>query len=70
MYLLVASADQDGRLNGQDAVEFFQRSGLPRDILSKVKYSPASDATVTGKGSRPADLSRLKDAEFFFSRLS
>lgn len=29
-------ADGDGRLTGGDAVEFFKRSGLPRDQLAKV----------------------------------
>lgn len=30
------AADGDGRLTGGDAVEFFKRSGLPRDQLAKV----------------------------------
>jgi Cytoskeletal-regulatory complex EF hand len=29
-------ADGDGRLTGSDAVEFFKRSGLPREQLAKV----------------------------------
>lgn len=29
-------ADGDGRLTGGDAVEFFKRSGLPREQLAKV----------------------------------
>lgn len=29
-------ADGDGRLTGQDAVRFFERSGLPRDALARV----------------------------------
>jgi Cytoskeletal-regulatory complex EF hand len=29
------AADGDGRLTGGDAVEFFKRSGLPRDQLAK-----------------------------------
>ena len=29
-------ADSDGRLTGADAVRFFERSGLPRDLLAKV----------------------------------
>ena len=29
-------ADRDGRLTGGDAVKFFERSGLPRDLLAKV----------------------------------
>lgn len=29
-------ADRDGRLVGADAVQFFERSGLPREILAKV----------------------------------
>jgi EH domain-containing protein 1 len=32
----VADSDQDGRLTGADAVAFFQRSGLPRDVLARV----------------------------------
>ncbi|GMH45278.1 hypothetical protein BSKO_13235 [Bryopsis sp. KO-2023] len=31
-----ADSDEDGRLSGPDAVKFFERSGLPRDILAKV----------------------------------
>ncbi|KAL4430913.1 hypothetical protein ABPG75_006169 [Micractinium tetrahymenae] len=32
----MADADNDGRLTGQDAVRFFERSDLPRDILARV----------------------------------
>lgn len=32
----VCTTDGDGRLTGGDAVEFFKRSGLPRDQLAKV----------------------------------
>lgn len=32
----VADIDKDGRLTGPDAVTFFERSGLPRELLSKV----------------------------------
>ncbi|KAF8073195.1 EHD1 [Scenedesmus sp. PABB004] len=32
----VADADQDGRVTGADAVAFFQRSGLPKEVLAKV----------------------------------
>ena len=32
----VLRADSDGRLTGADAVRFFERSGLPRDLLAKV----------------------------------
>jgi hypothetical protein len=28
--------DRDGRLTGPDAVRFFERSGLPRELLAKV----------------------------------
>lgn len=31
-----ADADGDGRVTGSDAVAFFSRSGLPRDILAKI----------------------------------
>ncbi len=31
-----ALADHDGRLTGKDAVAFFEKSGLPREILAKV----------------------------------
>ena len=30
-------ADHDGRITGADAVRFFQRSGLPRETLSRVR---------------------------------
>lgn len=33
---MTVCADQDGRLSGPDAVKFFERSGLPRDVLAKV----------------------------------
>ena len=29
-------ADGDGRITGPDAVKFFERSGLPREMLAKV----------------------------------
>eukprot|EP00879_Flechtneria_rotunda_P004857 GHRR01005131.1.p1 GENE.GHRR01005131.1~~GHRR01005131.1.p1 ORF type:complete len:106 (+),score=25.50 GHRR01005131.1:379-696(+) len=32
----VADGDQDGRVTGGDAVTFFQRSGLPKEVLAKV----------------------------------
>eukprot|EP00775_Hariotina_reticulata_P005540 gene5540-5776_t len=32
----VADQDQDGRVTGGDAVVFFQRSGLPKEVLAKV----------------------------------
>ncbi|GBF98304.1 hypothetical protein Rsub_10967 [Raphidocelis subcapitata] len=32
----IADADMDGRLTGADAVQFFQRSGLSRDVLARV----------------------------------
>ncbi|CAL5220728.1 g2786 [Coccomyxa viridis] len=32
----VADTDSDGRLTGADAVRFFERSGLPRELLAKV----------------------------------
>ncbi|EIE18740.1 hypothetical protein COCSUDRAFT_38543 [Coccomyxa subellipsoidea C-169] len=32
----VADKDADGKLTGADAVRFFERSGLPRDLLAKV----------------------------------
>ncbi len=32
----VLRADSDGRLTGADAVRFFERSGLPRELLAKV----------------------------------
>lgn len=31
------AADRDGRLVGGDAVQFFERSGLPRELLAKVR---------------------------------
>mmetsp|Transcript_29724 Transcript_29724/g.36091 ORF Transcript_29724/g.36091 Transcript_29724/m.36091 type:complete len:536 (-) Transcript_29724:537-2144(-) len=31
-----ADADHDGRVTGQDAVAFFAKSGLPKDVLAKV----------------------------------
>lgn len=33
----IADADRDGRVTGQDAVHFFERSGLPREVLAKVR---------------------------------
>lgn len=33
-------ADRDGKLIGADAVQFFERSGLPRDLLAKVALLP------------------------------
>lgn len=33
---LMDCADGDGKLTGGDAVKFFERSGLPRDLLAKV----------------------------------
>lgn len=33
---MCVSADRDGRLTGSDAVTFFQRSGLSRELLAKV----------------------------------
>ena len=35
-WFAAADADADGRLTGADAVAFFQRSGLPRDVLARV----------------------------------
>lgn len=35
-WFATADADSDGRVTGKDAVTFFQRSGLPREVLSKV----------------------------------
>ncbi|CAD7698842.1 unnamed protein product [Ostreobium quekettii] len=35
-WFVFADKDNDGRLSGPDAVQFFERSGLPRDILAKV----------------------------------
>eukprot|EP00878_Enallax_costatus_P017605 GHUV01018497.1.p1 GENE.GHUV01018497.1~~GHUV01018497.1.p1 ORF type:complete len:533 (+),score=105.10 GHUV01018497.1:417-2015(+) len=32
----IADGDQDGRVTGQDAVTFFQRSQLPKEVLAKV----------------------------------
>ncbi|CAG9460608.1 unnamed protein product [Pedinophyceae sp. YPF-701] len=32
----LADSDRDGRLTGPDAVQFFNRSGLPRHVLSRV----------------------------------
>ncbi|KAI3433598.1 hypothetical protein D9Q98_003408 [Chlorella vulgaris] len=32
----IADEDRDGRLTGPDAVRFFERSGLPRELLAKV----------------------------------
>ena len=34
--LEILSADVDGKLTGGDAVKFFERSGLPRELLAKV----------------------------------
>lgn len=34
---VVCWIDKDGRLRGSDAVVFFERSGLPRDILATVR---------------------------------
>ncbi|GFH15321.1 uncharacterized protein HaLaN_11525 [Haematococcus lacustris] len=31
-----ADTDRDGRVTGKDAVSFFEKSGLPRDVLAKV----------------------------------
>eukprot|EP00798_Chlamydomonas_sp_ICE-L_P002170 gene2170-18115_t len=30
-----ADSDADGRVTGKDAVQFFERSGLPRPLLAK-----------------------------------
>lgn len=35
-WFAIADSDRDGRVTGKDAVEFFQRSGLPREVLAKV----------------------------------
>ena len=35
-------ADHDGRITGADAVRFFQRSGLPRETLSRVRANAAA----------------------------
>ncbi|KAK9806972.1 hypothetical protein WJX72_009114 [[Myrmecia] bisecta] len=35
-YFYIADADHDGKVQGGDAVKFFERSGLPRDLLAKV----------------------------------
>mmetsp|Transcript_11752 Transcript_11752/g.21123 ORF Transcript_11752/g.21123 Transcript_11752/m.21123 type:complete len:544 (-) Transcript_11752:1029-2660(-) len=32
----VADSDRDGRVTGKDAVQFFEKSGLPRDALARV----------------------------------
>lgn len=36
-WFAIADTDQDGRLTGADAVKFFQRSGLTREQLSRVR---------------------------------
>jgi len=36
-WFAIADTDQDGRLTGADAVKFFQRSGLAREQLSRVR---------------------------------
>lgn len=35
-WFAIADADCDGRVTGQDAVLFFARSGLPKDVLARV----------------------------------
>lgn len=37
---LCGCADRDGRITGPDAVRFFQRSGLPRETLSRGPCPP------------------------------
>jgi hypothetical protein len=32
----LTASDRDGRLTGNDGVKFFERSGLPRELLAKV----------------------------------
>ena len=32
----IADSDRDGRVTGQDAVTFFQKSGVSRDVLARV----------------------------------
>jgi hypothetical protein len=46
-------ADHDGRITGADAVRFFQRSGLPRETLSRVRPAAARPQL------RPPSLTRL-----------
>lgn len=35
-WFATADGDRDGRVTGADAVQFFDRSGLPRDVLARV----------------------------------
>ncbi len=44
---MVLCADSDGRLTGADAVRFFERSGLPRELLAKVRPWSWRHAPVT-----------------------
>ena len=59
-----ATADGDGRVTGADAVAFFTKSGLPREMLSKVLL-PRVSAQVMALAQSP----RLALAEQQFDRL-
>nr|KAJ0207502.1 hypothetical protein LSAT_V11C500249020 [Lactuca sativa] len=36
MYFKIADSNKDGRINGVEAVPFFQTTGLPKAILAKI----------------------------------
>jgi len=35
----LADEDRDGKITGGEAVKFFMRSGLPKDVLGQVRWT-------------------------------
>ena len=56
-------ADRDGRLVGGDAVQFFERSGLPRDVLAKVGAAGAEPRSSWEHPLQGSNTLRVKASE-------
>ena len=49
-WFAIADANRDGRIEGTEAITFFQRSGLPRETLKEVRGNAMCQNSIDWHG--------------------